>query len=238
MKRVLSLLFGCCLAVASYSQVTVDEIPLSPSFSHVFNSTLDINKRFVNAKSWIATSFGDYKSVLQYEDAENYRIIIKGKTPVFIDTVDDEIRLNRAVQYSFTMTFDFKDDRYRIKFEDIAVKTGISVGDRECVPDIDTNWDQHFTLNTSSTEREIVELKSKKADLEAALPELRRRRRRSTIKASEEAIAEIDKQIANDEDYILNRAPKLHRQNVLRFKAVFSDFFNSAAKQIEEDDDF
>ena len=240
MKRIILTALGIFFSCMSFAQVAIEDIPEEPTFSHVFNSNLDINKKFVNAKSWIATNFGDYKSVLQYEDAENYRIIIKGKSPVRLEVTEQKsgvltVQWKTTYQYHFTMVFDFKDDRYRIRFEDIAIKMGVSIGDKELLSDVDVKWDNYFTLDTSTAEKELAELKAQKEELQAQLNGTRRKREIERLNAE---IQGIDEQIADKVDYIENRAPKKHIEDVLHFKVAFCSLLNSAAQQIEYDDDF
>lgn len=42
----------------------------------------DKSKQRINAKEWVATTFGDYKRVIQFEDTENCKLIIKGVSPI------------------------------------------------------------------------------------------------------------------------------------------------------------
>ena len=63
------------------------------------------------AKEWVAKSFGDYKSVLQFEDDKNHKIIVKG----FSEMSDDS-------KLSHTITIDSKDERYRVQITDLQIK--------------------------------------------------------------------------------------------------------------------
>lgn len=55
----------------------MEDIPLEREFSHIFYSESNSSGlKMGNAKTWVATTFRDYKTVLQYEDSANGRIII------------------------------------------------------------------------------------------------------------------------------------------------------------------
>lgn len=111
-------------------QITIDDVPLATTLSYVFYSDLDIEQKFSNAQLWIATTFGDNNAVLQYADNEHKRIIIKGGTPIRHD-YEESIQFNFAENYTFTMVFDFKQDRYRIRFENIQIMNNSSWGKKQ-----------------------------------------------------------------------------------------------------------
>ena len=66
--------FKLCAQIIG-SDIVIDD---KQCFSKVYNNSNDISKKFSNAKEWIAKTYGDYQSVLQFEDDKNYKIIIKG----------------------------------------------------------------------------------------------------------------------------------------------------------------
>lgn len=134
MKKILIILFVIVCWQFSYAQsgsssrLTIEDVPLAKEMSHVFYSDVPVKEKFGNAKSWVAKTFADYNSVIQLEDSENNRIIIKGGTPVTYSYKQHEGKYEEttftshfAENYSFTMTIDIKEDRFRIKFEDIAI---------------------------------------------------------------------------------------------------------------------
>lgn len=105
---------------STFAQVSPEQIPFNEQFSFVFNSDVPVKTKITNAKSWIADTFGDYKSVLQFEDVDNNRIIIKG-----ISKLWTKLFLDRGGRDEFTarytIKFDFKDDRFRIMFDNIKI---------------------------------------------------------------------------------------------------------------------
>ena len=150
MKRVLLIVVGCLLYIGIASsqetqkEFTIKDVPLATQLSHVFYSDIPTVKKMGNAKSWIAKTFGDYDEVLQLEDKENQRIIIKGGTPV-IHEYDASIHSNTAENYTFTMTMDFKEDRYRIRFEDITIMHNLSFGgQRDIMPKWEITLEERF----------------------------------------------------------------------------------------------
>lgn len=101
------------------------------SLSKIFDDTTPKNIKYSNAKGWIAKTFGDYKSVLQYEDPDNSRIVIKGFSALKdIVYFEDKRRITENPELSFTLTIDCKDDKYRLRIENmiVAVKKTTRIG--------------------------------------------------------------------------------------------------------------
>ena len=91
-----------------------------------YDSIVPALQKFNNAKEWVATSFGDYQSVLQYEDRETYKIIIKARQPIekVFDMANNHIYYEPIL--NFTLTIDCRDDKFRMKFENMdldAIRT-------------------------------------------------------------------------------------------------------------------
>ena len=86
-KRLALLLVLLLLGLTSMAQVKPEDVVVTNNaFEHVFQSTIPANIKQLNAKQWIAKNFGDYKSVLQFEDDANHRIIIKGTMAIVDET--------------------------------------------------------------------------------------------------------------------------------------------------------
>ena len=81
-------------------------------FAEVIECNATKDDMFQNAKRWAVSTFYDYKDVLQFEDKEIGRLVVKGiYKPGTIDNV-----INRDYEeFRFTITFDFKDNKYRYK---------------------------------------------------------------------------------------------------------------------------
>jgi|GEM_PF-1601540 len=110
-----------------FSQIIIDgEVIDGSSFSKIYYNILPAKTKHLNAKSWVAKTFGDYKSVVQFEDDENYKLIMKGKIPLV--PIHEESDLN-GVPYvlhsdrdiSFIITIDSRDDKYRVSIEDMTL---------------------------------------------------------------------------------------------------------------------
>lgn len=88
-----------------------------------YDSIIPALQKFNNAKEWVATSFGDYQSVLQYEDRESFKIIIKASAPIekVFDTAN--VRISYEPILNFTLTIDCRDDKFRMKFENMNLDT-------------------------------------------------------------------------------------------------------------------
>ena len=46
------------------------------SYSKIVDSDVPLKTKFLNAKQWIAKTYGDYKAVLQFEDEQSGKITI------------------------------------------------------------------------------------------------------------------------------------------------------------------
>lgn len=82
-----------------------------------------LNKKQIhsNAKDWIVKTFGDYKSVLQFEDDD--KIIIKGYSDLDAKirdiSVSDLHTIDTKVYY--TLTIESKENKFRYKLDDIYI---------------------------------------------------------------------------------------------------------------------
>lgn len=87
----------------------------------VQDSIVSKAQKLSNFKEWVSKTFGDYKAVLQYEDTDNCKLIIKGKLPL-----SEVIEFNSGYRtfynptLSFILSFDGKDNKYRLKFENMS----------------------------------------------------------------------------------------------------------------------
>lgn len=128
MKRFVSLvlMFSSLIAMAQIKESDVVIEKGMDSFSYVFTNTNAAKLNHSNAKQWVAKTFGDYKSVLQYEDDENYKIIIKGQSKLPLEDNSSVSATSVTMDISgynltYTITIDSKDERFRAKMEDIQV---------------------------------------------------------------------------------------------------------------------
>lgn len=126
MRKTLLLLF-LIISTNAFTQ-TLDKYDLinekfsDCSYSKIYNDSTPKSIKFSNTKEWIAKTFGDYKSVLQYEDAENCKIIIKGISALRdIISYDGKTRIIEKPDLLFTLIVECKDDKYRLKFENMTV---------------------------------------------------------------------------------------------------------------------
>ena len=224
------LLFAICGAIVfpAATRITKDDIPLDSSMSFVFDSDVPIETKMVNAKTWIAKTYGDYKAVLQYEDADSHRIIIKGKTPISVSVSGDASGTYTA---SFTTTFDFKDDRFRIRYEDISLTYTVSYHGHDL--DIETTLEEYFT--PIKTERYIAE---KTQQLDKLLNVDRSRMSRKDREKFEKEIADLEKDIQERKDYLENEAYESFSKHINDFQSSFCSLINSAVDMIDDLDDF
>ena len=99
------------------------------SYSKIVESDVPIKTKFLNAKQWIAKTYGDYKAVLQLEDDENGKIIIKGISPLEKETDYNQLIKSSYIRYPkirYTLTIDCRDDKFRAKFESISIQLTVT----------------------------------------------------------------------------------------------------------------
>lgn len=95
--------------------------------SEVLESTLNSNQIYANAKEWVAKTFGDYKSVLQFEDNENKKIIIKGKSTIYNILLSGSYISDKS-HMNYVITIEAKDKKFRYLIEDILFTKVIDFG--------------------------------------------------------------------------------------------------------------
>lgn len=114
----------CCFLIVSLLMIVSnvfaqnesfeDFTPQSTSINRVYENTNSKSANQVAAKQWIAKTFGDYKSVLQFEDDDNGKIIIKGKSRMWAEEYS-------TYYLEYTMTIDSRDNKYRISLDDVSI---------------------------------------------------------------------------------------------------------------------
>ncbi len=221
------ILFHCTLS----AQVKPDDIPIESSFSHVFYSDNDVASKMTNAKTWIAKTYGDYKSVLQFEDSDKARIIIKGVSPLKTH-LNFDTGGKKELSVTYTITFDFKEDRYRILFDNVGIHEYYKFG-RNTTPH-DSDWPVSHIITTRLPELSI-RYNSAQLDSLNALQGLSKQETRKVEKEKRELLKIIEEQQEN-----LAKEQVITDDYTSRFKRIFSDLFNSAAKEISSTtyDDF
>lgn len=119
MRRVIiSVVLLLATAITRAQDFSVDVLAIDNSLIRVYEtSSNNAEKKHLLAKEWAAKKFGDYKSVLQFEDDQTHKIIIKGHSDVYKGNL------------SYTITIDSKDDKYRVKIEDLIVKDYAELSD-------------------------------------------------------------------------------------------------------------
>lgn len=121
MKKLILFVALVSISAISFGQLTDKEVVFeNNSFSHVFETTVPPVTQYLNAKQWIAKTFGSYKAVVQFEDESAHKIILKGKVIAPNDgEINETTWFQDKITYSFTMTIDIKKGKYRVKIEDV-----------------------------------------------------------------------------------------------------------------------
>lgn len=126
MKNVLLLLafFIGCLTNINGQDFPTNEMG-EIEFVEVVETSLSKDKLYANAKEWVAKTFGDYKSVIQFEDDSNKKLIIKGISPIDFTSatvkVDNFVGMSSTEELDYTITIECKDNKYRYIVDNINV---------------------------------------------------------------------------------------------------------------------
>lgn len=114
MKRFLLPLLMLVSSFASAQVLTKDDVAIqNNSFSYIYQTDVPLTELFGKVNQWVAKSFNDYKSVIQYEDKDNHRLIVKG---MIVSNGVWEENLN------FAMTFDCKEGKYRVVTDGMMIQ--------------------------------------------------------------------------------------------------------------------
>lgn len=226
---ITTFLFIVLLHCSAWAQINLEDIPLESQVSHVFYSENDISTKMSNAKTWIAKTFGDYKSVLQFEDNDKNRIIIKG-----VSSFDSHFNFDtggNSNQYiNYTITFDFKEDRYRIQFDDIKIHETKTLYRGGMVHD--TDWSLNYlepsilaVLNVSELTQKLDSLNNMQGLSKHEQKKVERQKKK------------IQKDLVEREEVLAVETAKSDAKKN-RYKRIICDLFNSASMAISKSDDF
>lgn len=124
MKKFILFVALVSVSVLFYGQVKISDVKYeNNAYSQIFETSISVADQYRNAKQWIAKTFGSYKDVVQLEDEETHKIILKGKMalPDEHSVSGTGCMLTDKITSSFTMTIEIKEGRFRVKIEDVSL---------------------------------------------------------------------------------------------------------------------
>lgn len=235
MKKFI-LTIACMLTMCgiSFAQVSPEQVSIEDnSYSIVVNGDLPIATKFLNAREWIAKTFGDYKSVLQFEDEENGKIIIKGTTPLEQERKISSFPDFYTPKMSYTITLDFKDDRFRIKMEDIVFDVR---NDMTLLSRITSNKTYDYAGYIAASEYSSTTSEIRVKELQEEI---------ETLKAKGESLKKKDlKKLEELENELSEELPKIEQQGKIQIKrenevkVAIASLVSSLSKAVNTSDDF
>lgn len=89
------------------------------AYTSVVNQPGTKDELYLKAKKWITTTFKSTKDVIQLDDRESGSIIIKGLTQYVVNSTYKKFNTPVDVPLFFTLSLDFKSDKYRYTFTDL-----------------------------------------------------------------------------------------------------------------------
>lgn len=233
MKRFAFILVLICMGITVSAQVlNKEDITINDNaFSYVYQTDIPLTKLFGKVNQWVAKSFNDYKSVIQYEDKENYRLIMKGILLLDGAWVDN---------LSVSLTFDCKEGKYRVVSDSMIIK----VGDKEFTYEqyVNASVDDvfggipysTFVMSDLENQWEVAKQKFEKA-------QKRWKPGQFHYDGPQEAFAKIDEkyQTAKIANELYNAKAELFLQTrEIDIKEKIAKLYNSISTFIAVDDDF
>lgn len=83
-------------------------------FKEVVNSDLSSDQLYSNAREWTTRTFQDYKNVIQLEDNNNKKLILKGRLPTNSYNKEHSIISQKIDEYiNFILSIECKDNKYK-----------------------------------------------------------------------------------------------------------------------------
>lgn len=225
------------LHLDSFAQNSIMDVPIAEEMSFVYQSKVNLDSKILNAKTWVAKTFGDYKSVLQYEDKEAHRIIIKPYSQFY-----EENNQFRYIPYTvrYVLTFDFREDRFRIKIEDIVIHEKfyakkqtdpfVPYKERRFMDEWDCpNVDFIKSSKCSVSYEKVDEFKKELALL---------KKKDSLLDDDVKEIQELEEAIRTEEKYIERCEQEEKEKLAFSFRTYFFTLLHSAYNSINLEDDF
>jgi len=147
MEKLILILF-LVVSMPLFSAQAQVEMPTNKQglaeLSHVNESELKKDQLFFNAKDAIFSSFKSGKTVIQYEDKEEGRILGKAITKTFL--YQNTLTKSPAGYYSYSFVVQVKDNKYKITVKDIKyVSNGLGRSGADLAVDYPANWPKKFT---------------------------------------------------------------------------------------------
>lgn len=238
----LALLFASLLlGLTSMAQVKPEDVVVkNNSFEQVFQSAIPANIKQLNAKQWVAKNFGDYKSVLQFEDEANHRIIIKGTMTIVNETGGkDGLTIETNHSLSFTFTIDSKDDRFRARIEDMNVhmiRNAYILGRKSNLTDKNLSCDEYLDLATDTLKIRL-DLDKLQQDLDGLNAVDENNLSRKEKKIRKEAIAEVEKRIRGKQSD-MKVTIENHQKQLAHLQQSLAALMNSLFASVNKNDDF
>lgn len=233
MKIKMLILLFTLLNVNVFAKNEYDVRKDGNSFSYIDTLCVTPDIAYNNAQNWVVKSSTSYKSTVQYEDREQKKMIIRtGVAYPYAKTSNTEMFL------IFNLTIELKEEKFRIKLENIKERTylhSINFGFVETGDDVSEvdiiSFAGYINDVISGIPRFIHEEEYESNRLK--LQELTNKK--SIIKKKKELI-QIDKEI----EIISFRQQTLEewRNNYIAINSVINSYVASLSKQLNTNDDF
>lgn len=123
-KLLLTLLLLLPIYISAQSnrgkiEISKDEFPLYQGVINIENKSAD--NLYSTIKAWIATNYNSANNVIQLDDKENHKLILKGENPFVYKSLMGGLEGKGF----YTLTIDAKDNRFRytLNFTEVEVGT-------------------------------------------------------------------------------------------------------------------
>lgn len=153
MKKSIMLLFlfGILFSVNAQVVMTKDSFPCFQSVYKVEGS--NSNQIHTLLKTWIAINYKSAKDVIQLDDPENGKIIMKGTSDFYYTIYLSQI----PCTCRYIITFDIKDNKFRASMEISDITASYRYGDSSILSHISPNSKSAWTKSVYSSVIKIKE---------------------------------------------------------------------------------
>lgn len=232
------------MSIWANAQISLDSLNISKPFSDVqaiYNNTNSKENKHLNAKEWFAKTYGDYKSILQFEDDVNCKIIIKGVNalPVQEDAIVSAYMTRKITPFlKYTITIDSRDEKFRIKMEDISIEStvqNIILGKPGSPSKKNESIIEFCTYNSDNIlENNVIKTQNIVDSLNAI--SISNMSKREILDLNKE-IANANKELENAKVYRDNRINN-YRERQIYIISIIHNIFNSLSDAVKASDDF
>lgn len=196
------------------------------TYTQVQECSLSAEQIYSKAKKWASRAFVDLSNVLKIDDAEHHEFVIKAIISQPVHKEYNGLRVVKNKVYS-TLTVTCKDNKYRVKFEDLYVKIH---QDNSKVP---ANADKHFEMTFTEFEKMANDLSNKYKTINAKYKSLNAKQEEGKLTKEEKSeLKQLHKEL------VPLSWTTSYKDDVQRVKNDIERMIKGLHNEVVKDDDF